>query len=127
MQGSRKAVPGTFSWPIDGADSSGPHARALRRWRLPRGASAPMFAKPPGRAGEKTMTSSSLLRAASFAGAILAALLVDFRPIVAQTSDVELTAHRAVYELKLARSRGKSGTVAARGRILYDFSGNACE
>src|SRR5262249_4033810 len=38
----------------------------------------------------------------------------------------ELASHRAIYELKLAQSRGNS-TVAARGRILYDFSGNACE
>jgi hypothetical protein len=54
-------------------------------------------------------------------------MLVYFWPVVARTADSELTAHRAVYELKLSRSRGKSGTVAARGRILYDFSGNVCE
>lgn len=73
------------------------------------------------------MRLSNLLRAGSFAGAMAAVLLVDFWPIVAQTADSELTAHRAVYELKLARSQGKSSTVAARGRILYDFSGNVCE
>jgi len=56
-----------------------------------------------------------------------AVLLVDAWPIVAQSADSELAAHRAVYELKLARSRGKSDTVAARGRILYDFSGNICD
>src|SRR5262249_6660813 len=39
----------------------------------------------------------------------------------------ELAAHRAVYELKLASTRGKGGAVAARGRILYDFSGSLCE
>ncbi len=38
----------------------------------------------------------------------------------------ELASHRAVYELKLLQARG-NGTVDARGRILYDFSGNACE
>ncbi len=38
----------------------------------------------------------------------------------------ELASHRAVYELKLATTRGKTA-VAARGRILYDFSGSACE
>jgi hypothetical protein len=70
---------------------------------------------------------SNILRAVSLAGAVTAVILVDFWPIVAQTADSELAAHRAVYELKLARSRGKSGTVAARGRILYDFSGNLCE
>src|SRR5262249_47863042 len=38
-----------------------------------------------------------------------------------------LAAHRAVYELKLAQTRGKSGAISARGRILYDFSGSVCE
>jgi len=39
----------------------------------------------------------------------------------------ELASHRAVYELTLAQSHGNSSTVSARGRILYDFMGNACE
>ena len=73
------------------------------------------------------MRSSNLLRAGSFTGAMAAVLLVDFWPILAQSADSELTAHRAVYELNLARQNNKSGTVAARGRILYDFSGNVCE
>ena len=47
-------------------------------------------------------------------------------PAAAQTAPDELVAHRAVYELKLASTRGKSA-VAARGRILYDFTGSACE
>ena len=47
-------------------------------------------------------------------------------PAPAQTAPDELVAHRAVYELKLASTRGKSA-VAARGRILYDFTGSACE
>src|SRR5207248_2200805 len=44
----------------------------------------------------------------------------------ALTHAVELASHRAVYELTLAQSRGNS-TVAARGRILYDFSGSICD
>ncbi|HEY0439404.1 MAG TPA: cell envelope integrity EipB family protein, partial [Xanthobacteraceae bacterium] len=39
----------------------------------------------------------------------------------------ELASHRAVYDLKLAESRGKQSVQSARGRILYDFAGNACE
>jgi hypothetical protein len=39
----------------------------------------------------------------------------------------ELAAHRAVYELKLKQTKGKGGAVAARGRILYDFTGSMCE
>lgn len=40
---------------------------------------------------------------------------------------VLLVPHRAVYDLKLSKSHGSRGIQAVRGRILYDFSGNACE
>ncbi len=40
---------------------------------------------------------------------------------------VILAPHRAIYDLKLAKSRGSRGIEGVRGRILYDFSGNACE
>ncbi|MGH6665095.1 MAG: cell envelope integrity EipB family protein [Pseudolabrys sp.] len=40
---------------------------------------------------------------------------------------VLLAPHRAVYDLKLSKSRGSRGIEAVRGRILYDFSGNACD
>jgi EipB-like len=40
---------------------------------------------------------------------------------------VFLTPHRAVYDLKLSKARGSRGIEAVRGRILYDFSGNACD
>ena len=39
----------------------------------------------------------------------------------------ELASHRAVYELTLGQSHSSSSTVSARGRILYDFAGSACE
>jgi EipB-like len=39
----------------------------------------------------------------------------------------ELASHRAIYELTLGQSHGNSSTVSARGRILYDFVGSACE
>ena len=42
-------------------------------------------------------------------------------------ANVLLAPHRAVYDLKLLKSRGGRGIDAVRGRILYDFSGNACE
>jgi len=40
---------------------------------------------------------------------------------------VLLSPHRAVYDLKLAKARGSRGIEGVRGRILYDFSGSACE
>src|ERR1700710_2404482 len=35
--------------------------------------------------------------------------------------------HQALYELSLVKSRGSTSIEAARGRILYNFSGSACE
>jgi len=35
--------------------------------------------------------------------------------------------HQALYELNFLKSRGASSINGARGRILYNFSGNACE
>jgi len=40
---------------------------------------------------------------------------------------VLLAPHRAVYDLTLARANGQRGVEAVRGRILYDFGGNACD
>lgn len=36
-------------------------------------------------------------------------------------------AHQALYDLSLVKSRGSSSISSARGRILYSFSGNACD
>jgi hypothetical protein len=35
--------------------------------------------------------------------------------------------HQALYELSLVKSRGSASIDSARGRILYNFSGSACE
>ncbi len=40
---------------------------------------------------------------------------------------VRLAPHRAVYDLSLARSSGSRGVENARGRIAFDFGGDACE
>ena len=49
-------------------------------------------------------------------------------PIPAQTTaPINLVPHRAIYELSLGKVRGKASVQNARGRILYDFTGNACE
>ena len=52
---------------------------------------------------------------------------IGLRQATALTPADELASHRAVYELKLAQTRGNSPAMSARGRILYDFSGSACE
>ncbi|HZC98382.1 MAG TPA: DUF1849 family protein, partial [Bradyrhizobium sp.] len=35
--------------------------------------------------------------------------------------------HQALYELSLVKSRGSNAISGARGRILYNFTGSACE
>jgi len=47
--------------------------------------------------------------------------------IPAQTQTINLVPHRAIYELSLGKVRGKASVQNARGRILYDFTGSACE
>ena len=45
----------------------------------------------------------------------------------APAGTVILAPHRAVYELELKKSHGARTIEAVHGRILYDFSGSACE
>jgi EipB-like len=47
--------------------------------------------------------------------------------VKAQEGPIVLVPHRAVYDLTLGASRGNSQVVGVRGRILYDFNGNACD
>jgi EipB-like len=48
-------------------------------------------------------------------------------PAAASSGQVFLAPHRAIYDLTLSRSHGGRGVDSVRGRILYDFSGNACD
>ncbi|MGA7490509.1 MAG: cell envelope integrity EipB family protein [Xanthobacteraceae bacterium] len=61
------------------------------------------------------------------AGAAAAPAGLGLRRAVAVTPADELASHRAVYDLTLAETRGNSPAMSARGRILYDFSGSACD
>lgn len=45
----------------------------------------------------------------------------------AQATSPGFLSHQALYELSLLKSRGANAVNAARGRILYNFSGSACE
>jgi hypothetical protein len=58
------------------------------------------------------------------AGLISGACFAAAPPVHAAAA---LAPHRAIYDLTLAKSRGKRPIEAVHGRILYDFSGNACE
>ena len=58
----------------------------------------------------------------------LAAVATHYPAMAAPPADkVLLAPHRAVYDLKLSKSHGSRGIQSVRGRILYDFSGNACD
>lgn len=48
-------------------------------------------------------------------------------PARAEDSAVKLAPHRVVYDLSLASSRGSRTIESARGRIAFEFTGNACE
>src|SRR3974390_717545 len=45
----------------------------------------------------------------------------------AKAAGVPFLPHQALYDLSLVKSRGSNPVNSARGRILYNFSGNACE
>jgi len=64
---------------------------------------------------------------AALAVAASAATLSWIGMSCAPAAAMEFASHRAIYELKLAQTRGNSSAMSARGRILYDFSGSSCE
>jgi hypothetical protein len=67
---------------------------------------------------------AALLTATTFGAGPAAAPASSTAPTAPK---IELAPHRAVYDLKLAVSRGKRPIEGVRGRILYDFTGNPCE
>jgi hypothetical protein len=72
----------------------------------------------------------AILRKSVVAALLATAAVIGGFPaqrVAALTPAGELASHRAIYELKLVHTRGNSPAVAARGRILYDFSGNSCD
>jgi len=59
--------------------------------------------------------------------ALLPTALPSGRGALAQDAPIVLVPHRAIYDLSLSQKRGNSQIVGVRGRIVYDFSGNACD
>lgn len=73
------------------------------------------------------MTKLGTLKLSAALAVVAAAVAVGgYHSRSAAAPSSEFASHRAIYELKLARAKGNSA-IDARGRILYDFSGNACE
>ena len=73
------------------------------------------------------IANSARFSIATVLGLCLAAAAVQGSGRATPTDQVLLAPHRAVYDLKLSKSHGSRGIEAVRGRILYDFSGSACE
>ena len=70
-----------------------------------------------------------LSRAIAALGGVLAcALVLGAAPFAAPAPNppIALAPHRAIYDLSLAYTRGNAQIEAVRGRIVYDFDGNAC-
>src|SRR5215469_10077931 len=73
-------------------------------------------------------------RRPTFPGVLVALTLIaataPSAPVPVEASEeapITLVPHRAVYDLALGRARDASQVASVRGRILYDFDGNACE
>jgi len=70
------------------------------------------------------------LRRAVLAGTSIAVVFLAVAlPNAARAEDnpIVLVPHRAVYDLNLGQTRDNAQVASVRGRILYDFDGNACE
>ena len=63
----------------------------------------------------------------TFPAAALSVAVIAFVPGFGMAAGAPFLAHQALYELSLVKSRGSTSIEAARGRILYNFSGSACE
>ena len=65
---------------------------------------------------------------ALFACTLIAGVFSDAAAAQAESDrPLVLVPHRAIYDLSLKETRGNSSIAGVRGRILYDFSGSACD
>jgi hypothetical protein len=63
-------------------------------------------------------------------GALVLCTAIFIAPCIAvraQDAPIMLVPHQAIYDLSLVQTRNSSSIVSVSGRILYDFSGNACD
>src|SRR3954469_9205882 len=58
---------------------------------------------------------------------VMAAAVLGFGAAAQAAAGAPFLPHQATYELSLVKSRGSTSIESARGRILYNFSGSACE
>lgn len=65
-------------------------------------------------------------RAASIAAALVLAVMLSAPAAASPLADINLAAHRAVYELSLKEATEKSGITKAKGRLVFEMDGDAC-
>jgi hypothetical protein len=70
---------------------------------------------------------STAVLLASLAATALPTLGASAAPVTGEPGLVRLTPHRVVYDLALVKGGGARGMEGARGRIAFDFTGDACE
>ena len=75
-----------------------------------------------GRHGGLLAVALSVVTVCAFAPAFHAAA-----EDIPQDKPVVLVPHQAIYDLSLGETRGNSEVAGVRGRILYNFDGNACD
>jgi hypothetical protein len=59
--------------------------------------------------------------------ALPAVLATDPVSAAGAPAAITLVPHRAIYDLRLGQTHGQRSVESVRGRILYDFSGSACD
>ena len=72
------------------------------------------------------MTRHTSLRLGALAMTMVGAGALGGTPAIASPS-VAFLPHQALYDLSLLKTRNNASVNTVRGRILYNFSGNACE
>jgi hypothetical protein len=69
----------------------------------------------------------SQLRPSALAISVIAAATVGWSAAAEAGPNVAFLPHQALYNLSLQKTRNNASIHTVRGRILYNFSGNACE
>lgn len=72
----------------------------------------------------RNLAFGAIFLSAGYWGTITPGLAVQ---AAAQGTKAALASHRAVYDMKLGDAEGQSGVTGLKGRMVYDFSGNACD
>ena len=75
----------------------------------------------------KTLVGAALFRLGFAAIVTGGCALASAAQAQGPAGSVKLAPHVAIYDLKLTSSRGKRSLESVRGRIVYDFSGSACD